>query len=335
LALTVGGRYSSDRKTFTGDQTEQNEFFYKISGCYPPDASASLIGAPANLNCREALGFTNPNNPTQMYPLGENHANFNEFTPTANLQYHFTDSVMGYFSYAKGFKTGGWTTRLTAPLPPGSPAQAFGPETDQTYELGLKSEFLNRQLLVNTAVFLSNYDQVQLNYEVSTSPVTQNAGNAQIKGAEVEAQALLGRHFSLNASLGYMDARYTEVNQFAQATTGPELPKTPKFKVSLSPDVHTVLPNGATIRVGVDYTHTSAMFNDVQNTELLKRPVTDLFNASASIVAPNGKVTFTIGGTNLSDQRYITTGQPQFAGGVIYGTYNAPREAYATLGVKF
>ena len=132
-----------------------------------------------------------------------------------------------------------------------------------------------------------------------------------------------------------MDAKYTEVNQFAAATTGHYLPKTPKLKVSISPDAHTKLPDGATIRFGVDYTHISEIYNDVQNTPLLKRPPVDLVNASSSLVSPNGKVTFTVGGANLTDKRYITTGQPQIAGGVIYGTYNAPREWYATIGVKY
>ena len=48
--------------------------------------------------------------------------------------------------------------------------------------------------------------------------------------------------------------------------------------------------------------------------------------------APSGKATFTIGGTNITDKRYITTGQPQFAGGVVFGPYNALREWYATFG---
>jgi iron complex outermembrane receptor protein len=335
IGVTLGGRYSEDKKSFTGGQQDLNQFFYKVSGCYPYNASAALIGAPAGLTCQQALGFPNPNNPNQLYPIGENHETFNEFTPTANLQYHFTTDVMGYASYAKGFKTGGWTTRLTAPLPPGSPAQAFGPETDKTYELGLKSEWLDHRLSVNTAVFWSNYDQIQLTYTQSTSPVTQNAGNARIKGFETEAQALLGDYFALNGSIGYMDAKYTEVNQFAQATTGPYLPKTPRLKVSLSPDVHTKLPNGATVRLGVDYTHTSEIYNDVQDTELLKRPKEDMFNVSTSIVSPSGKTTFTVGGTNLTDRRFITTGQPQVAGGTVYGAYNAPREWYATLGAKF
>jgi len=132
-----------------------------------------------------------------------------------------------------------------------------------------------------------------------------------------------------------MDAKYTEVNQFAQATTGSYLPKTPRLKISLSPDVHTRLVNGATIRFGIDYTHTSEIYNDVQGTALLRRPKEDLFNASSSIVAPNGKLTFTVGGTNLTDRRFITTGQPQYAGGVVFGTYDAPREWYATVGMKY
>ena len=332
---TLGGRFSADRKTFTGGQQDLNDFFYKISGCYPYNASASLIGAPASLTCQQALGFPNPANHSQVYPFGENHQNFNEFTPTAGVQYHFRDGVMGYVSYARGFKTGGWTTRLTAPLPPGSPAQSFGPETDDTYEMGLKSEWLERQLIVNAAAFYSRYNGIQLTYQISTSPVTQNAGNAEIKGLEVEVQSRLGPHFSVNGNVGYMDAKYTEISAGAASTTGSELPKTPRLKVSLSPDLHMALANNETLRFGIDFTHTSHMFNDVQNTPLLARPAVDMINASAGIISADGKLTFTVGGTNLGDKRYITTGQPQIAGGVIYGTYNAPREWYATLGMKY
>jgi iron complex outermembrane receptor protein len=335
IGVTVGGRFSADRKSFTGGQQELNQIFYKLSGCYPYDASASLIHAPANLTCQQALGFPNPANPNQIYPVGENHESFNEFTPTAGLQYHFTDHVMGYFSFAEGYKSGGWTTRLTAPIPLGSTAPSFGPETDKTYEVGLKSELFDRRLVVNSALFVSNYDQIQLTYSQLISPITQNAGNAKIKGAEIEAQSLLGDHLTLNGGLGYMDAKYTEVNQYAQATTGPYLPKTPRLKVSLSPVAHTRLPNDATLRLGIDYTHTSEIYNDVQDTWLLRRPKEDMVNASASIAAPDERVTFTAGAANLTDRRFITTGQENDAAGVIYGTYNAPREWFATIGVKY
>ena len=335
IGVTLGGRYSADRKAFTGGQQDLNQFFYKISGCYPYNAPATLIGGPANLTCQQALGFPNPNNPDQLYPYGRNHESFNEFTPTANLQYHVTDDVMGYVSYAKGFKTGGWTTRLTAPLPLGSPAQSFGPETDKTYELGVKSEWLDRHLIVNSALFVSNYDQIQLTYTQLASPTTQNAGNAQIKGAEIELESLLGSHLSLNGNFGYMDAKYTEVNQYAKATTGTYLPKTPRLKLSLSPNVHTKLPDRATVRLGVDFTHTSEVFNDVQNTWILRRPTEDFMNLFGSLVSSDGKVNLTLGATNLTDRRFITSGIQDFTRGVVFGRYNAPREWYATVGVKY
>ena len=139
----------------------------------------------------------------------------------------------------------------------------------------------------------------------------------------------------MSGNIGYLDAKYTQVNPLARATTGRQLPKTPRLKFSLSPDVHTNLPNGATLRLGVDYTHTDEMFNDVQNTPLLARPKEDMINASTAIAAPGGRVTFTIGGTNLTDRRFITTGQPQIAGGIIFGTNKAPREWYATVGLKY
>jgi iron complex outermembrane receptor protein len=198
----------------------------------------------------------------------------------------------------------------------------------------VKSEWLDRRLIVNAAAFFSQYDGIQLTYQVLTSPVTQNAGNAQIKGLELEVQSLVTDHFALNGSVGYMDARYTQISQFALATTGPVLPKTPRWKAALSPEVHTRIANQGTLRLGVAYTFTSEMFNDVQNTQLLSRPSVNMLDTSASYVSPSGRATFTVGGTNLTNKRYITTGQPQFAGGVVFGTYNAPREWYATFGVR-
>jgi iron complex outermembrane recepter protein len=335
IGLTLGGRYSADHKSFTGGQQELNQIFYKLSGCYPYYASASLIDGPPNLTCQQALGFPNPSNPNQIYPVGENHLSFNEFTPTGGLQYHFSDAIMGYFSYAQGFKSGGWTTRLSAPIPLGSPAPSFGPETDKTYEVGLKSEFLERRLIMDSALFLSNYDQIQLTYSQLLSPVTQNAGNAQIKGGEIESQSLLADHVSVNASLGYMIARYTEVNEYARATTGTYLPKTPRLKLILGPVVHTQIQSGATLRVTLDYVHTSEIYNDVQNTWLLRRPPEDILNASAAIIAPQDKLSLTVGVANMTDRRYITTGQQNDAAGVIYGTYNAPREWFASLGLRY
>ena len=56
LGITVGARQSEDRKEFEGGQQDLNMFFYKIAGCYPYNASGSLVGArhlPGGRTCRK------------------------------------------------------------------------------------------------------------------------------------------------------------------------------------------------------------------------------------------------------------------------------------------
>jgi iron complex outermembrane receptor protein len=92
--------------------------------------------------------------------------------------------------------------------------------------------------------------------------------------------------------------------------------------------------NGSIILIG-DYTYTSKIWNDTERTFLLMRPSTDLVSASITYRAPDEKWDVTIGGTNLTNERFINTGQAQIAGGQIYGTWSRPAEWYAKLAVKF
>src|SRR5208283_2058428 len=90
--------------------------------------------------------------------------NWNVFTPTYGRQYQITPDIMAYASYSKGFKSGGWTTRLDDPI--SSPVQArFSPEYDKSYELGLKSQWFDHHLQANLALFESKYDAIQLNVQ--------------------------------------------------------------------------------------------------------------------------------------------------------------------------
>jgi iron complex outermembrane receptor protein len=94
------------------------------------------------------------------------------------------------------------------------------------------------------------------------------------------------------------------------------------------------LPNGAAIRYGVDYVHTSSMFNDAINTSLLRRPTSDIVNASITYISADGHYEIVVGGTNITNDRFLTTGNEDTSGGLIYGTYNQPAEWYITLRAK-
>lgn len=348
FGITIGGRYTSESKTFEGFQSDNNGLNYKIlhqlalAGVPGLGACASIT--PISDACRLLAGFPNAGQPLRYYVAGTQRKKFNNFSPKVGVQFHPTEDVMLYGSWSKGYKTGGWTTRLSNPLPT---APNFGEEKATTYELGVKSKLLDRHLQVNAAVFQTDYKGIQLNFQQGISPTIQNAGDARIKGFEVEVVAAPVRGFTITGSAGYLRAKYTRVDTpaivaptpgiFGDAGVfvGADLPKTPKWKFNISPRFELPIANGGKITLLGDYTHTTSMRNDTEGYFLLIRQPTDIINASIAYRDPSDHYTVTVGGTNLTNDRYLVTGQAQLAGGQVYGTYSRPAEWYAKLAVKF
>jgi outer membrane protein OmpA-like peptidoglycan-associated protein len=77
------------------------------------------------------------------------------------------------------------------------------------------------------------------------------------------------------------------------------------------------------------------MFNDVYETTQLRRPDTDIVNASVQYVSPDDQYEVVAGGTNITNDRYIVTGSVNYGAGFVDGTYDAPAEWYLTVRVKF
>ncbi|MDB5690537.1 MAG: TonB-dependent receptor [Sphingomonas bacterium] len=336
LGFTLGGRYTHEDKFFEGGQADRNGQAYKLAGLPVSEASRQLLCASPGGAC-----FPNPNQPLRYYVAGTQTKKFNNFAPKAGVQVHPSEDVMVYGSWSRGYKTGGWTTRLSNPLPF---APDFNEEKAETFEVGVKSQFLNRRLQVNAAAFTTRYDGIQLNFQQGVSPVVQNAGNARIKGFEVEIVAAPTDGLTINGSVGYVDSYYTDVLAAAQVPTsvdqigvypGATLPKTPKWKYNIGPRYEVSLGNGGSLIALADYTHTAPLKNDTEGSYLINRRATDIVNASITYREPNAHWDLTIGGTNLTDERYLVTGQFQAAGGQIYGTYSRPAEWYARLAVKF
>lgn len=330
IGITLGGRYTREKKSFEGFQTDLNGFNYKLFNC-------TVYGEP----CQGALGFPDPDNPLRYFVPGVQRQKFNNFSPKVGVQLHPTEQLMLYGSWSKGYKTGGWTTRLSNPL---DFAPSFTEEKATTWEAGFKSRLFGRNLQLNGALFTTKYQDIQLNFQLGISPTIQNAGDARIKGFELEAVAAPLDGLTITGSLGYVDAKYTSVlpqaavapNPFqAGVFVGAALPKTPKWKVNVSPRYEFDLGGKGSIVLIGDYTFTSKIWNDTERTFLLMRPSTDMVSASVTYRAPNGNWDVTVGGTNLTNERFINTGQAQIAGGQIYGTWSRPAEWYAKLAVSF
>ena len=336
IGFTFGGRWTREDKRYDGAQADINGFAYKFGGCTDVDP---VSGLPTTA-CANLIGFPIPEEPLRYYPRLPNKQEFENFSFKAGLQLHPSDDLMVYGSFSQGYKTGGWTTRLSAP---DFVAPTFGEEKAETWEIGVKSTLLDRRLQLNVAAFSTGYKGIQLNFQEGVSPVVQNAGDARIKGFEIEALAAPTDNFSITASVGYLDAHYTDVLPGAQVApsdlqlgvfAGAALPKTPDWKFNLSPRLELPVGDGSMILLG-DWTHTTGMRNDTEGTILLLRPSTDILNASLTYRPGSKSWNLTVGGTNLTDERYLITGQAQIGGGLIYGTYSRPREWYVRVGFEF
>jgi outer membrane receptor protein involved in Fe transport len=330
LGLTLGGRYTHENKEFEGGQSDLNGFNYRLFNCFPPSAA-----------CAAALGFPDPSQPLRYFPPGIQEKTFNNFSPRAGIQFHPNEDIMFYGTWSRGYKTGGWTTRLSNPLPE---APDFDEEEAESFEIGMKSYFANRAVLLNVALFTTDYSGIQLNFQQGVSPTIQNAGDARIRGGEIEFSLIPDETFRLDGSVGLIDAEYTDVLPQSQVAPsglqagvfpGADLPKTPDFTMNLTPRVRLPIGNMGELTIAASYTYTTPLWNDTERTFLLRRGATHLLNTNLTFRPPNDRWHLTVGATNLLDERYLVTGQAQIAGGVIYGTYSRPAEWYARIGVEF
>ncbi len=119
---------------------------------------------------------------------------FVNFTPRFGFDYHFTDRVMGYLTYSRGFKSGGFDMRGNAAVYPQTQG-GYGSETADNYEAGLKTTLLDDTLLFNLTVFYNPYSNAQIpiqefvTYNGAPTNLTAelNAGKQINQGVEIES----------------------------------------------------------------------------------------------------------------------------------------------------
>src|SRR3546814_6730699 len=85
-----------------------------------------------------------------VLPITDRSTTVDEFTPSATLDVRITPYVLGYYTFSRGFKSGGFTQRV---FPPEPEAPSFAPEFARLFEVGLKTELFDRRLRLNIAAF--------------------------------------------------------------------------------------------------------------------------------------------------------------------------------------
>ena len=297
LGLTLGARYTQDDKEYKYEQyiSADREGQMKI---------IDLVGDGT----------------------GKVKDDFSKTTYKAGLEYNFSDAGMVYGSYSEGFKSGGFNIRYVVPRPE---PLAFAPEEVESWELGLKWQGWDDRLRINTAAFYTDYTEVQVTlFETGGGPLTQNAGEAELKGVEIEMTALLTDRLQLNLAGGYIDAKYTKINvpttDIAQPV-GEKLPNTPEYTFLLGGQYSAPLAGG-TLALRLDYYYSDEVENDAQNSPFLAQDSYSTLNTSITFTSPEATWDLVLFCDNVTDERIITSGDSNFGLGFHEANYNRPRE---------
>jgi iron complex outermembrane recepter protein len=210
FTITAGLRYTDESKTYTFfrynlDGKTINSFLDGVGAAYGvgyngPDTK-NLFGTPGTTtDIVTALSGSSPR------------YSGNRLDYRISLDYRFSPEVLAYATYSTGFKGGGIGPR------PFNAAQAvaFGPEKLTAYEIGLKTDFLDRMVRLNLSAYLNKFKDAQLTLLACPQfggpgpcALPQNAGNADVKGIEAELTLKPFAGFQFDGSLSVLDWKWT------------------------------------------------------------------------------------------------------------------------------
>jgi len=172
LDITIGGRYTHDRKRIRYSQNDP----------------LGLLGGTTTVPIMGSKSWA-------------------EFTPNFNIRFKPSDDVMVYATASKGFKSGGFNDALGE-----ANGIEFDPEALWNYEAGIKVEALNRKLAISLAVYEMRWSQIQITQDDPTTPIYDpiilNGGRAHSRGIEFEATARPTSRLNISANMSLTDAGY-------------------------------------------------------------------------------------------------------------------------------
>jgi len=266
------------------------------------------------------------------------------------LQYRWSPEIMTYAQVSTGFKSGGVNPRPFFP----SQALSFGPETLVAYEAGFKSDLFDRMIRLNVSAFLNKYSDILVT--VSSCPQTGNAapcalpinaGKATVKGGEAELTLHPAHGLEIDASLAYLNFKYTSISASA-ASSGIGIEDKGQYispwEWSASAQYEIDLGNIGSLTPRVDISHQDAFNRNANNVDATTGGQ-DIFGRVAGRTLVNARITFraadqkwevSVEARNLTDKLYYTdVFDNRGSTNSVQGTPGEPRTFAATIKRKF
>ena len=276
--LTAGVRYTKDEKDFfklMGGGGVCNEFTvptdavlvdptqpFSLDNCAADIRSGNVSRAGITGRQYDLVGTAPPKNyGVNLSPSSD----WDETTWRMVVDYQVSDDQLMYGSVSTGFIAGGFTETCSTVVT----CEPYEQETNINYEFGYKADFLDGTLRINTAVFFTEFEDIQRNQVVpfiiaagtpAQETITVNAGESEAYGLEVEATWLASDQLTIKAGR-ILEAEYTDFEFDPQPNnpatgivdfSGLDVPFASPLQWSLDATYDIPLDDGASIQLNLN-----------------------------------------------------------------------------------
>ncbi len=303
--VTAGLRWTFEDKDMTNTFTQ--------NGASPTDVFGSAAGW--------AYWQFDPVTPT---PNIDEQIDDNKVTGTFKLSWLMNDLTMFYASYGTGYKSGGINTdRIDDSID-----TVFEPETAESFELGMKSEFPDQALRLNIALHKTDTDDLQTISFQGTGFALDNAGTAETYGGEIDLLWLPTDNTTVTVGYAYNHAEYSDFQNGPCWTgtpwqtglpdpgangdgtcdrSGGMVSGNPENVLSLSANQQFQLAEGYGAFVHGEFVYTDERMTDVNNDPEKLDGSYNVVNLRSGIVFERYETTLTFWGRNVFDSEATST----------------------------
>jgi len=330
LEATVGLRYTDDEK----------EVFSQYRNSVPAAACAAALVRPIPAAAVGAICAPHTdsafNNVDTRQSRGEQ-----RWSGTAKLAWRPDPRLMVYGSYAKGFKSGGFNLDR-ARFQPGQINRdtSFPAETVASYELGVKSNTSDQNLLLNATLFHQTFEDFQLNTYTGISFLVASIPEVVARGVDLDyAWRTPVDGLTLSGGVTYAQTQYggfTPPAGISNRLPNSRLSYAPLWSAASTLSYEADVSEGLKFRTSISAKYTSA-YNTGSNLDPLKlQKEMVLVNARVVLGSQNDRWSVEAWAQNLTNEDYhqVIVDQPLQAG--TYSTFlGAPRTYGLTLRTSF
>lgn len=281
---------------------------------------------------------------------------FGDFSPSLGFEFRPSDALLVYGNWSRGFKSGtaeiGSTRRLSAT----QPEPFVEPEQVEAEEIGIK--YTGGVFDANLAAFHYTLEngQYSLTRPIPAAPfftsTLTNAAASRAYGAELELLIRPVRAFTLQATLAYLDSKFTDFQAadpldarlFAPGAVASELLKdlkgnatrmSPKWSLNLNPTYQIDLASGARVTLGSNFAYRSKQYHTEFNDERMAQDAYIMLDANVKFSSADDRWFANAFVKNITDELVWAGSFAVSTSRTIGGTLMPPRTYGLTLGYNF